>query len=88
MSYSTMLKSAIKNADLSLAQICRRVNRFGFKLDPAILSKMQNGKHPPAKDELNIILAQVLGIDAGELRVAAIKQVLPKELIELIQRVS
>ncbi|MGG1639914.1 helix-turn-helix domain-containing protein [Paenibacillus sp. NRS-1782] len=88
MSYATLLKNAIKDADLSLGQICRRVNRNGLKLHPAVLSKMQNGKHPPARDEVNIALAQVLEIDVGRLRVEAIKQILPKDLIKLIQEVS
>lgn len=88
MKYSSILKSAIEETDLSLKQICRRVNRHGFKLHPTILSKMQNGKHPPAKDALNIVLAEVLEIESNELRLTAIKELLPKELIELIQKVS
>lgn len=88
MTYASLLKESIKEADLSLGQICRRLKRRSIKLDPAILSKMQNGKIPPAKDHVNIALAEVLGIDEEKLRVAAIKEIIPPDLFMLIRKVG
>ena len=52
----------------------------------SVLSKMQNGKYPPAKDEVNIALAEILEIDATELRLAAARELISPELIKLIKK--
>lgn len=88
MTYASLLKKSIEEADLSLRQISRRLKQRGIKLDPAILSKMKNGKMPPAKDHVNIALAEVLGIDAEKLRVVAVKETIPPELFMLIKKVG
>jgi len=88
MNYADLLREGIKSADLSLAQICRRLKNKGINMDRSILSKMQNGKFPPAKDEVNIALAELLGIDDGELRVAAVKHIISPELVKLIKKVG
>lgn len=88
MDYAELLRKAIRDADLSLGQICRRLAKRGIKMDRAILSKMQNNKLPPAKDEVNIVLAEILQTDPDILRVAAIKQVVSPELIRLIKKVG
>ncbi|MBG9944646.1 XRE family transcriptional regulator [Brevibacillus formosus] len=85
MMYAKMLKNGIQDADLSLAQICRRLSRKGVILDKAILSKLQNGKLAPARDEINVALADVLGIDSKKFRIAAVKETLSGELLELIK---
>lgn len=88
MEYAELLKTAIREADLSLGQICRRLAKRGIKMDRAILSKMQNNKLPPAKDEVNIALAEILQTDPDLLRVAAVKHVVSPELIKLIKKVG
>ncbi|MGM1048353.1 MAG: helix-turn-helix domain-containing protein [Bacillota bacterium] len=88
MTYASLLKKSIKEADLSLGQICRRLKQKGINLDRATLSKIQNGKMPPAKDHVNIALAEVLGIEAERLRVTAIKEIIPPELFMLIRKVG
>ncbi|MEC0110465.1 XRE family transcriptional regulator [Paenibacillus taichungensis] len=88
MNYAQLLSSSIQKADLSLAQICRRLLKKGIQLDKAILSKLKNGKIPPAKDELNIALAEVLEIDPNQLRIAAAKETIPKPLYKLIREVG
>ncbi|MDQ0417570.1 hypothetical protein J2Z48_001743 [Croceifilum oryzae] len=85
MKYDQMLRQSIREADLSLAQICRRLQKKGTRLDKAILSKLQNGKCPPAKDEVNIALAEVLEMDPVPFRIAAVQEVVPSELIHLIK---
>ncbi|GIP55901.1 MULTISPECIES: XRE family transcriptional regulator [Paenibacillus] len=88
MNYADLLKQAIQEADLSLGQICRRLAKHGIKMDRAILSKMQNNKLPPAKDDVNIVLAEILQTDPDALRVAAVKEVVSPELIGLIKKVG
>lgn len=88
MTYASLLKKSIKEADLSLRQICNRLKHRGVIYDVATLSKIQNGKKPPASDRVNIALADVLGIDADQLRIAAIKEVIPPELLVLIKKVG
>lgn len=85
MSYSTILKEGISAVSISLTQVCLQLKRKNISLDKAILSKMQNGKFPPAKDQVNIALAEILGIDQTQLRLAAVKESIPKELIQLIK---
>lgn len=85
MEYSTMLHEALLKADLSLAQVCRRLKKHGANLDPAVLSKMRNGKCAPAKDKVNIALAEVLGVDSKELRLAAARETIPSPLFTLIR---
>lgn len=88
MEYSELLKSGIENAGISLSQVCLKLMKKDITLDKALLSKMQNGKFPPAKDEVNIALADVLGINPNELRLAAAKEVIPSELFQLIKEIG
>lgn len=85
-SYSAQLKQGIERKGISLAQVCFRLAKKDVFLDKAVLSKMQNGKHPPAKDDANMAIAEVLGIDPNKLRLAAAREILPESLIELIRQ--
>jgi len=86
MDYATMLSKGIISNNLSLAQVCFRLAKRDIWIDKAILSKMQNGKLPPAKDNVNKVLADVLGIDETKFRLAAAKELIPVELYELIRQ--
>ncbi|WP_338841957.1 helix-turn-helix transcriptional regulator [Paenibacillus glucanolyticus] len=88
MTYASFLKKSIDEADLSLGQICRRLKQKGINLDRTTLSKLQNGKMAPAKDPVNIALAEVLGVNAEKLRLAAIKEIIPPDLYSLIRKVG
>jgi len=81
-----MLRRAIAKKGFSLTQICFQVAKRGIWLDRSVLSKLQNGKIPPARDDANKILAEVLGMDSDKFRVAAAKEIMPVELIELIKQ--
>ncbi|MEK5176327.1 XRE family transcriptional regulator [Heyndrickxia sp. FSL W8-0496] len=85
MDYQTLLKRGITKKGLSLTQISFRLAKKDICLDKSILSKLQNGKIPPAKDEINIALAEILDIDINQFRLAAAKEILPRELFELIK---
>ncbi|WP_339271468.1 helix-turn-helix transcriptional regulator [Paenibacillus sp. FSL K6-1330] len=88
MKYSDYLKKGIEEADLSLAQICRRVLAKGGGVNKSYLSKLQRGATPPARDKLNEVLAEVLGLDPLELKTAAYIEKLPPEVVERIKRMA
>lgn len=83
-----MLKKAIVEADLSLSQICRRLQQYGFNTDKAYLSRLQNGKISPASDDLNEAIAKVLGLDVIELKAAAYREKIPPEVLKRLQKAN
>lgn len=83
--YSELLKNAIQNKRLSLTQVCFQLARRNICLDRSILSKMQNGKMKPARDEVNIALSEILSIDSVHFRLAAVREELSEELFKLIK---
>ncbi|MGP9039777.1 helix-turn-helix domain-containing protein [Cytobacillus kochii] len=85
MKYHLILKNAIEKKGLSLTQISFRLAKKDICLDKSIISKMQNGKWPPAKDEVNIALAEILDIEIDSFRLAAAKEILPQSLFNLIK---
>jgi ribosome-binding protein aMBF1 (putative translation factor) len=85
MNYQTLLRKAIEKKGLSLTQISFRLAKKDICLDKSIISKMQNGKMPPARDEVNIALAEILDINIDQFRLAAAKEILPRSLFELIK---
>lgn len=85
MDYKTLLRRAIEKKGLSLTQISFRLAKKDICIDKSILSKLQNGKLPPARDEVNIALAEILEIDVNQFRLAAAKEILPKSLFNLIK---
>lgn len=85
MNYQAMLKRGIEKKGLSLTQVSFRLAKKDICLDKSVLSKMQNGKIPPAKDEINIALAEILDLDIDKFRIAAAKEILPKSLFNLIK---
>ncbi|AOK91971.1 hypothetical protein [Paenibacillus polymyxa] len=85
MLYAKLLKRGIALKGLSLSQICFQLAKRDIWLDRALISKLQNGKLPPAKDQVNVALAEIIGIDPVELRLAAAREVIDPELYELIR---
>lgn len=88
MIYANRLKKTIAKSGMSLTEICVAVRVFGFKTDKTYLSKLQNGKIPPAGDDLNDALAQVLNIDSVELRTAAYQEKIPKDVLEHLKGIG
>jgi transcriptional regulator with XRE-family HTH domain len=84
MNYSELLKESITAVDLSLSQICRRLKAHGLNTNKTHLSKLQNGKLPPAGDKLNEALAKVLEIDPLDLKAAAYSEKIPADVLEHI----
>lgn len=82
MRYTEILKANIMASDLSLSQIARRLEKNGINIDKSYLSKLQNGKIPPAGERINDAIAEVLGIDKLELKVAAYREKIPPDVLE------
>lgn len=83
--YAKLLKRGIVKKGLSLNQICFQLAKRDILLDRSLLSKLQNGKIPPAKDHINVALAEIIGINKNELRLAAARETIEPELFELIR---
>ncbi|MCR8981601.1 helix-turn-helix domain-containing protein [Brevibacillus laterosporus] len=88
MNYSEIIRVAISNKELSLTEICKLIRKHGYKTNKTYLSKLQNGKTPPASDSFNQIIAEVLGIDPIELKTAAYREKIPQEVLEKLQSQS
>lgn len=84
LSYSELLKKYIENSELSLSQIETKLREKGLSTNKAYISKLQNGKLPPAGDEINKALAEVLGGDEEELILVSYAEKAPilKEIID------
>jgi len=86
--YAQLIDTAIQIKNYSHTQVIMKLMDRGVKVDRTLLSKLRNGKHVSTKDPFNYALADVLGIDANLLRVAAIKEKIPSDLIELLKKIG
>ncbi|AYK05296.1 MULTISPECIES: hypothetical protein [Brevibacillus] len=86
MKYSDILRQCIENSCLSLSQICNQLQKYGFKTNKGYLSKLQNGRIPPAGDELNDAISKVIGINAIKLKVAAYRERIPNDILKELKK--
>ncbi|WP_379136065.1 XRE family transcriptional regulator [Paenibacillus sp. sgz500958] len=84
MRYSELLKQSIKREKLTLNEISERLDEFGRKTNKIYISKLQNGKLPPASDNLNDALAKILNIDPIDLMAAAYLEKIPVKVLQRI----
>ncbi|PAD36350.1 transcriptional regulator [Terribacillus saccharophilus] len=86
--YADKLKRAIFESGLSLNEISVLLKKRGFKTQKSYLSKLQNGRIPPASPNLNKALASVLALDYDDLQVAAYKEKIPKDILDRFSNTS
>ncbi|WP_028590313.1 helix-turn-helix domain-containing protein [Paenibacillus massiliensis] len=86
MKYSTLLKHSIEKKSLSLGEVAERLKLIGQRTNKAYISKLQNGKIPPAGDKLNDALAEVLEIDPVELKAAAYLEKIPPDVLKRMNK--
>lgn len=84
-SYASLLKSYILNSGLSLTQISHELKNRGFSTDKGYISKLQNGKIPPAGEDLNRAIAKITEADPDDLILAAYLEKAPEEVKNRIQ---
>lgn len=80
MNYANLLRYYIKESRLTLDEISEKLEGFGIKATKPYLSKLQNGKTPPASDKLNKALAEITGGDVQKLMWAAFIEKAPEEI--------
>ncbi|MDF9412956.1 XRE family transcriptional regulator [Brevibacillus laterosporus] len=86
MKYANILREYIEGSCLSLSQICNQLQEYGFKTNKGYLSKLQNGKIPPAGDKLNDAISKIIGIDGIKLKAAAYRERIPNDVLQELKR--
>lgn len=67
MNYAEILKKYIKESKMTLDEISEEIEKRGLTATKQYLSKLQNGKTPPASEKMNKVLAEVTGGDEDKL---------------------
>ncbi|MFF2016208.1 XRE family transcriptional regulator [Paenibacillus sp. NPDC058177] len=80
--YSLILKESIKGKKVSLSKLTALIKEHGVNTNKAYISKLQNGKLPPAGDKLNNALATALEIDPAKLKAAAYIEKIPTDVLK------
>ena len=88
VSYKEILKEAISNSGKSLNLITKECYVKGLNISSSYLSRLQNGKMPPASDKANKIVAEVINIDADKLILAAYREKIPPEILKKLAKSS
>ncbi|WP_051289777.1 helix-turn-helix domain-containing protein [Paenibacillus massiliensis] len=88
MEYKDLLKSYIENSGLSLREIEEAMREKGFSTNKAYISKLQNGIHPPAGEDITRALAEVTGGDSEALLLAGYIEKAPEEIKPLLAEAS
>lgn len=84
-----MVKESIQSSGLKLEKLSELIyEKTGSKPTINYLSRIQNGKVPPAGEKLNDALSEILGIDPLELKVAAYIEKIPKDVLEHLKKQS
>jgi SOS-response transcriptional repressor LexA len=83
--YEELLNEYIKNSGLTLTDIGEELKKRGFSTDKSYLSKLRNGKIPPAGEDLNRALAEITGQDAEDLIVSAFLDKAPQKLKDIAE---
>ncbi|WP_189023819.1 hypothetical protein [Paenibacillus albidus] len=84
MKYRDLLKSYIESSGLSLSKIEENMRNKGFSTNKAYISKLQNGIHPPAGEDITRALAEVTGGDVDALLLAGYIEKAPDEIKSIL----
>ncbi|WPS85655.1 S24 family peptidase (plasmid) [Brevibacillus halotolerans] len=85
MTYAKLLSSYIEKSGLSLSQISTLLKERDFSTDKGYISKLQNGKVPPAGEDLSRALAEVTGNDSEKLVMEGYVEKAPIEVRPLLR---
>ncbi|MGN8843415.1 hypothetical protein ACTNDN_11440 [Niallia sp. HCP3S3_B10] len=80
MNYADLLRCYIKKSRLTLDEISLKLRQQGIAATKPYLSKLQNGKTPPASDKLNQALAEITDGDAKKLQWASFVEKAPEDV--------
>lgn len=88
MEYKELLKKYILESGMSLREIEEEMKQRGFSSDKAYISKLQNGKLPPAGEDITRALAEVTSGDPEALLLAGYIEKAPNELKPMLAEAS
>lgn len=78
-----ILIKGMVDSKLSLKEVCQLVyEKSGIKISTSYLSKIRSGTKPPASDQVNLALANVLKIDPVDLLVSVYQEKVPDVVLE------
>ena len=80
MQYSSILSNYISTSRMTLQEIEDKMKGKGFSTNKAYISKLQNGKLPPAGEDITRALAEVTGGDVNALLLAGYIEKAPEEI--------
>jgi SOS-response transcriptional repressor LexA len=84
INYAELIKSYINKSGYKLDELSELLKKQGISATKEYLSRLQNGKRPPASDELNIALAELTGNDPKEIIVSAYIDKAPENIKGLL----
>jgi SOS-response transcriptional repressor LexA len=84
INYSNLIKSYISKSGYKLDELSELLNEQGISATKEYLSRLQNGKRPPASDDLNIALAKLTGNDPNEIIISAYIEKAPENIKGLL----
>lgn len=88
MKYSNMLFDGVVQSGWTYAQIIHKCSLHGVSFSKSYLSKIATGALPPPSDEINKVLAEVLGpvssLTYSKLAIAKYKEIIPQDVLEAI----
>lgn len=80
LEYAELIRDYIKKSFLTLDQISEKIEGKGLTASKQYLSKLQNGKTPPASEKMNRAIAEITGGDPEQLVLAAYIDKAPDEI--------
>lgn len=85
MRYKQLIEKGLRENNLSLGEAAMLISqKSGISADRSYLSKLKSGAKPPASDKLNDVIADVLSIDPLKLKVAAYREKIPLDVLEML----
>lgn len=88
MQYSSILSNYISTSRMTLQEIEDKMKGKGFSTNKAYISKLQNGKLPPAGEDITRALAEVTGGDIDALLLAGYIEKAPDEIKSILTEAS
>lgn len=88
MQYAELLKNYIKKSGYTLDEISEKLQDKGLTATKQYLSRLQNGKNPPASEELNRAIAEVTGGNPDSLIMAGYLEKAPESVKALLPDVE
>ena len=80
MKYAELLQSYIEQSRLTLDEISEKISEKGLTASKQYISKLQNGKTPPASEKLNTALAEILDGDVKKLEFLSFVEKAPESI--------